>query len=592
MLGVYIVRYQGGIREFYGSDYKWKEVILDLRNDLAKLSNHPDIKEFYPVITSDLGICVGVIRMLSGSRPDDHLEAWLFIPKGVSIPGKELYNKLKKLKGMIQESQIDEGKCTEIENWKGGNNIATNILISKQKSDSKAYFRVETTDFNMMEVLDKLYQESYFYYKVVYLLEMRDRDCRFPVDWDMENISEKFVEKTNNLRIPQIPVGIEVIIGESILSTKNKTGNYCIPSNINEARVIRDGFKDIFITKLSDFENDHFFADLRWKKIIKRDFFTILGANKNNREISCFNLCVDDKELDSEICLFEKELSKVSVVVEANGYKKFEEVVDLGDCSSESPFIIELEKEEETYDLVIPYFVKNEKTKISYTISIEDWRECRVEGYKNKKCGNEIRFEYDSRYWIRSKGKFILMILFLVLLLGGGIGISVGSLIAKNSISEMVNKYNDSIVILRNENDSLEKIIGKETPEKEVCQQVEDSTHIKVAITYLNGNDVLKKDTMEKIEYIKGLWDDLNSRNRTVIIKNWNHKLVRGYTKWEKITTAFLGLDPQFEPKIFTKSNSIDINKYIKSFLPSETEAKKDKVEKGTGNGKIQGPVK
>lgn len=68
MLGVYIVRYQGGPTSLYGGDAKWNTVILDLRNDFMNLSNNQDIEEFYPVIASDLGICVGVVRMLPGSR--------------------------------------------------------------------------------------------------------------------------------------------------------------------------------------------------------------------------------------------------------------------------------------------------------------------------------------------------------------------------------------------------------------------------------------------------------------------------------------------------------------------------------------------
>ena len=167
MLGVYIVRYQGGPTTLYGEDVEWKTVILDLRDDFMNLSKNQDIEEFYPVIASDLGICVGVVRMLPGSRPNDHLVAWLFIPPGTSISGQKLYDKLRKLREIIGESKIDVDKCRKIEDWESDND--TNFLLSKQKSDSKAYFRVETTDFNMIEILDKLYQESYFYLILHYL---------------------------------------------------------------------------------------------------------------------------------------------------------------------------------------------------------------------------------------------------------------------------------------------------------------------------------------------------------------------------------------------------------------------------------------
>ena len=137
-------------------------------------------------------------------------------------------------------------------------------------------------------------------------------------------------------------------------------------------------------------------------KIIKRDFFIINGSDKNNKEIPSFTLYLNNQQLYSEICLPENELSKVDIAVEANGYKKFKGAVDLKNYSSKSPFVIELTKEEKTYDLVIPYSVKSRKDKIKYPISIENWRECSIEGYRKNECKNEIRFEYDSRYWIRS----------------------------------------------------------------------------------------------------------------------------------------------------------------------------------------------
>ncbi len=590
MLGVYIVRYQGGPTTLYGEDVEWKTVILDLRDDFMKLSKNQDIEEFYPVIASDLGICVGVVRMLPGSRPNDHLVAWLFIPQGTSISGQKLYDKLRKLREIIGEPKIDVDKCHEIENWTS-NDIDTNFLLSKQKSDSKAYFRVETTDFNMTEILDKLYQESYFYYKVVYLLKMKGGSCSFPVDWDMENISEKFVEETKVLRIPQIPDGVKVMIGEYTLSTENNNniGNYRIPSNINKARVTRDGFEDILVSRLSDFKDDHFFSNLSWKKIIKRDFFTIINrSDKKNQKISGFALTVNGENLYSdEICLPENELSKVKIVVKANGYKKFEETVDLNlkDYSSDSPFEIELTKEEEAY-VVIPYSVKSGKAEIKYPISIEDWKECSIEGYRRNKCENEMRFKYDSRYWIRSNGKLIILVLFLVLLLGGGIGS--GSMIIKNNISER--KYTDSIGKLNNEIDSLKSRLKSFTSVVAVyaLTNVEPAVNSVpndtiTAITYLDNNKTWWRNQMDSIKYLEGLWDVLNSREIAKIEK-WDEKLLSKSQKWKTLrqTVKKNGSGP------FRGENQFDIKveDYINSF---RSKPPKPRQEQDANTDRING---
>lgn len=591
MLEVYIVRYQGGPTSLYGGDAKWNTVILDLRNDFMNLSNNQDIEEFYPVIASDLGICVGVVRMLPGSRLNDHLVAWLFIPQGTSISGQKLYDKLRKLREIIGESKIDVDKCHEIENWKSNNDIDTNFLLSKQKSDSKAYFRVETTDFNMIEILDKLYQESYFYYKVVYLLKMKDRSCSFPVDWDMENISEKFVEETKVLRIPQIPDGVKVIIGESTLSTENNNniGNYRIPSNIDEAKVIRSGFKDILVSRLLDFENDHFFSKLSWEKIINRDFFTINSSDKKNQKISSFALTVNGKNLQfdsDEICLPENKLSEVNVAVEANGYKKYEGTVDLKNYSSKSPFVIELTKEEKAYDLVIPYFVKSRKAKIKYPISIEDWRECSIEGYRKDERENEIRFEYNSRYWIRSNGKLIILVLFLVLLLGGGIGS--GSMIIKNNISER--KYTDSICKLNDLISRLKsegkQVISEETDTAYAGNTGSDTLNTEekllLAIVYFDTAKTWNRDSMQHYG-LQGLWDDLNLRNSKNLVDEWNKKMEKKSSRWKSIMEACKNIAiTNWNNKLVSDKN-IEYDSYIKSaFVNTKTESDQSKTEKNT----------
>ena len=585
MLGVYIVRYQGGPTTLYGEDVEWKTVILDLRDDFMNLSKNQDIEEFYPVIASDLGICVGVVRMLPGSRPNDHLVAWLFIPPGTSISGQKLYDKLRKLREIIGESKIDVDKCRKIEDWESDND--TNFLLSKQKSDSKAYFRVETTDFNMIEILDKLYQESYFYYKVVYLLKMKDRSCSFPVNWDMENISEKFVEETKVLRIPQIPDGVKVIIGESTLSTENNNniGNYRIPSNIDEAEVTRDGFKNILVSGLSDFENDHFFSNLSWEKIIKRDFFIINGSDKNNKEIPSFTLYLNNQQLYSEICLPENELSKVDIAVEANGYKKFKGAVDLKNYSSKSPFVIELTKEEKTYDLVIPYSVKSRKDKIKYPISIENWRECSIEGYRKNECKNEIRFEYDSRYWIRSNGKLIILVLFLVLLLGGGIGTGMEFMIAKNYISEMEKEKSDSICKLNDKILQLEKKQKSVTfVNTDVSANINNTIIDNSAILDLDSNKVWQRGQMNSIKCLEGLWDDLNSRKKTRIMK-WNEKLSQS-NKWKKIRDN-VKINGSTHFRDTTKRQyDIVVEDYIKSFQSKTGATKSTKSEEVQNSAK------
>ena len=328
---------------------------------------------------------------------------------------------------------------------------------------------------------------------------------------------------------------------------------------------------------LSDFENDHFFSNLSWEKIIKRDFFIINGSDKNNKEIPSFTLYLNNQQLYSEICLPENELSKVDIAVEANGYKKFKGAVDLKNYSSKSPFVIELTKEEKTYDLVIPYSVKSRKDKIKYPISIENWRECSIEGYRKNECKNEIRFEYDSRYWIRSNGKLIILVLFLVLLLGGGIGS--GSMIIKNNISER--KYTDSISKLK---DSISRL---KSEEKQVTFKETDTANagntgpdtlnteeklLLATIAYFDAAETWNRDSMEHYG-LQGLWDDLNLRNSKNLVEIWDEKMKERSSRWKSIMEACKNIAIENWNNEFVLDKNIKCDPYIKSAF-SETKPK------------------
>ena len=390
------------------------------------------------------------------------------------------------------------------------------------------------------------------------------------------------MEETKSLQMPQIPAGIKVIIGESTLSTENNSGNYCIPSNINKARVTRDGFKDILVSRLLDFENDHFFSKLSWEKIINGDFFTINSSDKKNQKISSFALTVNGKNLHSdsdEICLPENKLFEVNVAVEANGYKKYEGTVDLKNCSSKSPFVIELTKEKKAYDLVIPYSVKSRKDKTKYSIFIEDWRDCSIEGYRtNEYKNNEIHFKYDSRYWIRSNGKLIILVLFLVLLLGGGIGS--GSMIIKNNISER--KYTDSIGKLNNEISRLKserkQVISEETDADYAGNTGPDTLNTEeelllAAIAYFDTAKTWNRDSMEHYG-LQGLWDDLNLRNSEKLVNIWNKKMEKS-SRWESIMKACGNIAIKNWKNKLVSDKNIEYDSYIKSaFGNTKTEKK------------------
>jgi hypothetical protein len=244
-----------------------------------------------------------------------------------------------------------------------------------------------------------------------------------------------------------------------------------------------------------------------------------------------------------------------------------------------------LTKEEKTYDLVIPYSVKSRKDKIKYPISIENWRECSIEGYRKNECKNEIRFEYDSRYWIRSNGKLIILVLFLVLLLGGGIGTGMEFMIAKNYISEMEKEKSDSICKLNDKILQLEKKQKSVTfVNTDVSANINNTIIDNSAILYLDSNKVWQRGQMNSIKCLEGLWDDLNSRKKTRIMK-WNEKLSQS-NKWKKIRDN-VKINGSTHFRDTTKRQyDIVVEDYIKSFQSKTGATKSTKSEEVQNSAK------
>ena len=196
---------------------------------------------------------------------------------------------------------------------------------------------------------------------------------------------------------------------------------------------------------------------------------------------------------------------------------------------------------------------------------------CSIEGYRKNECKNEIRFEYDSRYWIRSNGKLIILVLFLVLLLGGGIGS--GSMIIKNNISER--KYTDSISKLK---DSISRL---KSEEKQVTFKETDTANagntgpdtlnteeklLLATIAYFDAAETWNRDSMEHYG-LQGLWDDLNLRNSKNLVEIWDEKMKERSSRWKSIMEACKNIAIENWNNEFVLDKNIKCDPYIKLSL-------------------------
>lgn len=172
----------------------------------------------------------------------------------------------------------------------------------------------------------------------------------------------------------------------------------------------------------------------------------------------------------------------------------------------------------------------------------------------------------------------IILVLFLVLLLGGGIGTGMEFMIAKNYISEMEKEKSDSICKLNDKILQLEKKQKSVTfVNTDVSANINNTIIDNSAILYLDSNKVWQRGQMNSIKCLEGLWDDLNSRKKTRIMK-WNEKLSQS-NKWKKIRDN-VKINGSTHFRDTTKRQyDIVVEDYIKSFQSKTGATKSTKSE-------------
>ncbi len=160
-----------------------------------------------------------------------------------------------------------------------------------------------------------------------------------------------------------------------------------------------------------------------------------------------------------------------------------------------------------------------------------------------------------------------------------------GIMIAKNYISEMEKEKSDSICKLNDKILQLEKKQKSVTfVNTDVSANINNTIIDNSAILYLDSNKVWQRGQMNSIKCLEGLWDDLNSRKKTRIMK-WNEKLSQS-NKWKKIRDN-VKINGSTHFRDTTKRQyDIVVEDYIKSFQSKTGATKSTKSEEVQNSAK------
>lgn len=447
----------------------------------------------------------------------DSVSKWIYIPNGVKISGKDILDLERKAKDEKQTEVLEKLFAAEFPYEPDGNAIPVTNVNGKEKYAVRYY----DTEDQLADIIgEKRFQQYYSDYKVIFLIDRQSgikvREGAVIDDLTDRTMEERIVvSRPYSLEIENM-FGLNVKLYRGDVCLEEDTEFYAYKGELIDVTAKRNGFDDIDC-KIKACENKQcctFVSNkpYTWSKRITKDCFEVDDAQNNIDGI----VKIHSGELDiyinghlikeEGVTLTEKQGEDCTIEVKdkkkAPRYELFKEEHAYIFLTEGKKFPIHLEKKSNSYAYRIQLSNK-EVVKLAINSKKDDFNE------KAPFCGYVVDTDPFS---MRSKEKMLVLNTFYLLkliMIGFGIGVVVASLVfftlfysgmADNTATspEVANK--DSVV----------------TAPVEV-----DNYSLEAAIRYLDNNKKWNRDSMERYDDLKGLFDAMNEFRLSTVIDSY-----------------------------------------------------------------------
>lgn len=552
-LGVKIVRINQGYTDLLeiNGDQKWTKNVWDIREDLKTIDNLDGSSAVLMLTSVDTGHILTVGSLIEG-RTNDCISAWVYVPASINISGKELVEIVDLVKKEILVNERNDERLTQLFSKIYESAPATKIM--SKSTGKKCAFRYygQGAKYTLSELLKDMCQSYYRNYKSVFLLDnssnlkcisgdnLSDKKVYSMVIVDPPGEVNSFVPYIEGERFVRQIYGVE---GEIIKIKWQRSGYLPIET---ETTISQD-------IKFSIPKSDQFIRVI--------PFNTIRVVDKWGQLINEYKLSVAGKSIQSgqPITISESVINNVRVEIFAEGYERKNENVNL---SLNQHVTIKMAKEIYSYKFILP----STNAEDECTIDISSNREIKnspIKGYvieggcvtRNGK--NYLIFKpFGRKFWI-----ICLVCSIMVLLLGicGGYALNYFIEGTVDSDSEKVVKLNQENVNLKNRIKDLESCINSNVSSDTAIHGHDDL--LKIAIWYLDNHKKWKREEMELLEPLRGLWDALNYRDFQKILQ---YQDLKESEKFLKLVKAIKENEKPFSGSYCgDKDTEITISRYI-----------------------------
>lgn len=537
-LGLKIVRTNQGyvdLLEVYGGQ-EWTRNVRDIREDLKNIDNLHNNSVL--MLTCIDGGHLLTIASLIGGRITDYISAWIYIPSGLLISGKNLTEIIEVTKKEILSIERDDALLKR--KFEETYEVAPAKRTSRHSESNQYAYRYYNDLYSLKELLDDIHQPYYQRYKSIFLID-KSSQLRCSVG---DDLSEQRLLKSILAPVPKNVDGFVPHIegkvfdspkffseGEKIEITWRKDGYKSITTC---TEVIADGFK--YTEPAED----------QYKRLIP--YKAIKVVDERGYQIKEYDLTINNCNVypGGEVPVSEAALNNVQISVQADGYDSKVEEVDFRNQTL-LQHTMRLTQKTFEYRFLIHSKDLDGYLELEQITTHKELQKSPIEGYvprtgevfQDKKTYLEYA-PYNKAFLIRA------LIAFLVaFVLGVASGAWAWNSFIGNSLREKLStsQSNETVTkIPKNDtktNGRSTKATGNSgTSGEQYTKGGAKSTlgDIDEVIAYLDGNNVWNHSEMDRFPEIRGLWDALNNRKFDEILQYEN--ILTSSTRFMKVIKA------------------------------------------------------
>lgn len=499
-----------------GKDYETcKKGIVDIREWLQSWVIPQDKYIKFMTFGQD-GTYYVWARYSSTRGCSDSVSKWIYIPNGVKISGKDILDLERKAKDETQTEVLEKLFATEFTYKPDANAIPVTNVNGKEEYAVRYY----DTEDQLADIIgEKRFQQYYSDYKVIFLID-RQSGIKVREGAVIDDLTDRTMEERIVVSRPysddiEKKFGLvpELFLGDEPLTDDREFPAY--KGQLIDIVAKREGFDNIpcKIMAGEDKKRCSFESPEKciWNKLITKNFFQVDDGENNpdgNIPLEELDIYINGHLIKEEgVTLTEKQGEDCTIEVKdkkkAPRYELFKEEHAYIFLTEGKKFPIHLEKKSNSYAYRIQLSNK-EVVKLAINSKKGDFNE------KAPFCGYVVDTDPFS---MRSKEKMLVLNSFYLLkliMIGFGIGVVVASIVfftlfysgmADNTATspEVANK--DSVV----------------TAPVEV-----DNYSLEAAIRYLDNNKKWNRDSMERYDDLKGLFDAMNEFRLSTVIDSYS----------------------------------------------------------------------